>query len=419
MNLKELREGKGLSQKDVYESVGVARSTYGDWERGVAEPSLNDMKKLAEFFEVDLNKLCGVESNLPAMVVEEKKTPKIFHQGKSLYNFTGKVEELEESIREDLEDIKHSFFQIGYKLTIVNNNEIYKRLGYETIIDYAEDKFGFGKTTTYNMLRVYELCSDWKEPLKISSGFKKYNYSQLVEMTASHWASMDLSNYIEKDDTVADIKKFIRIWNKNYSKNGCSPKGANLKEVLARYDEQEKEKTEQPLDVAPGQLLINLDDSDACEFVQGGGPSFSSEEESKEVSPEEIFLQEERSDFVKMFDEEVTQSHQFKNNVERENFIRDPENYKDVVLDNDELGLIVRKLKFKNGAILYRSEFATYKEWCKTTVQEVRYHLVHPECERKPQEGACCTDYSLKKFTLDGTAPGYVVKYMTMYKDEI
>ncbi len=55
--LKELRNEKGLTQKDIAEAVGVAISTYANWEQGRREPSIFDIYGLMEAFQVDANEL--------------------------------------------------------------------------------------------------------------------------------------------------------------------------------------------------------------------------------------------------------------------------------------------------------------------------------------------------------------------------
>lgn len=57
--LRELREAKGLYQKDVAAAIGVDRTTYVKYERGTSEPSYNILSKLAEYFNVSVDYLLG------------------------------------------------------------------------------------------------------------------------------------------------------------------------------------------------------------------------------------------------------------------------------------------------------------------------------------------------------------------------
>ena len=47
-NLKEARLKRNLSQKEVADQIGVAKSTYSLYESGNREPSVQTIKKIAE-----------------------------------------------------------------------------------------------------------------------------------------------------------------------------------------------------------------------------------------------------------------------------------------------------------------------------------------------------------------------------------
>ena len=55
--LKDIRGEKHLSQKDVSEKLGVAVSTYANWEQGRTEPSITDIYKLIEVLNIDAGEL--------------------------------------------------------------------------------------------------------------------------------------------------------------------------------------------------------------------------------------------------------------------------------------------------------------------------------------------------------------------------
>ena len=56
-NLKEIREERKLSQKEVAEKMGVPVSTYANWEQGRREPSIGDIFSLLKVLEIDANDL--------------------------------------------------------------------------------------------------------------------------------------------------------------------------------------------------------------------------------------------------------------------------------------------------------------------------------------------------------------------------
>lgn len=59
--LKDLRQEKQLSQKSVANKLGVAVSTYANWEQGRTEPSIYDIYNLLWVFEIEANDLFGLD----------------------------------------------------------------------------------------------------------------------------------------------------------------------------------------------------------------------------------------------------------------------------------------------------------------------------------------------------------------------
>lgn len=49
-NIKRLRIDAGLTQEELAQSLGVARSTVTQWERGWTQPRMGMVHKLAVFF---------------------------------------------------------------------------------------------------------------------------------------------------------------------------------------------------------------------------------------------------------------------------------------------------------------------------------------------------------------------------------
>lgn len=60
-NLKEARLKSGLSQKELSENIGVAKSTYSLYESGKREPNVNTIKKIASTLNVSADILLGID----------------------------------------------------------------------------------------------------------------------------------------------------------------------------------------------------------------------------------------------------------------------------------------------------------------------------------------------------------------------
>lgn len=56
-SIKNLRKEKGLTQDQLAEALHVTRQAVSNWENGKTEPDLETISMLAEFFEVDVEKI--------------------------------------------------------------------------------------------------------------------------------------------------------------------------------------------------------------------------------------------------------------------------------------------------------------------------------------------------------------------------
>lgn len=60
--LKELREEKGLKQKDLAVILNVSDKAISSWELGRTEPSMEIIVAIAKFFGVTTDYLLGLEN---------------------------------------------------------------------------------------------------------------------------------------------------------------------------------------------------------------------------------------------------------------------------------------------------------------------------------------------------------------------
>ena len=63
LRLKDLREEKGILQKELAHAINRTRACISSWEQGKTEPSIDDLLKLADFFEVTIDCLVGREGH--------------------------------------------------------------------------------------------------------------------------------------------------------------------------------------------------------------------------------------------------------------------------------------------------------------------------------------------------------------------
>lgn len=60
-NLRQMRRKNGYSQEELSEKLGVTRQTVSKWENGSAMPELKKLTEIAEFFDVSMDDLLGIE----------------------------------------------------------------------------------------------------------------------------------------------------------------------------------------------------------------------------------------------------------------------------------------------------------------------------------------------------------------------
>lgn len=66
--LVELRQSKGLSQKDLADYLGVSREAYSNYERAIREPNLEIICKLSKFYRINVSELVNERTVLSGMV---------------------------------------------------------------------------------------------------------------------------------------------------------------------------------------------------------------------------------------------------------------------------------------------------------------------------------------------------------------
>lgn len=58
--LRKLRTEKGFLQKDIANAIGVSVQAYSLYERGLREPTVQTIKKIADTLDVSTDKLLGI-----------------------------------------------------------------------------------------------------------------------------------------------------------------------------------------------------------------------------------------------------------------------------------------------------------------------------------------------------------------------
>ena len=59
MKIKELRQQLNKTQEEIAKILNISQSNYSKYERNEIEPDIETLKKIADYFDVSLDFLCG------------------------------------------------------------------------------------------------------------------------------------------------------------------------------------------------------------------------------------------------------------------------------------------------------------------------------------------------------------------------
>lgn len=85
IKIKELREERKLTQKELGKILNLRNTTISAWEKDIAEPPYDILKKLCVLFEVSADYLLGLEDETGAKTYSAK-----YHIG--TLNNSGKID---------------------------------------------------------------------------------------------------------------------------------------------------------------------------------------------------------------------------------------------------------------------------------------------------------------------------------------
>lgn len=121
--LRELRRSRGLTQLELSERIGLAKSTIAGYEKGFRKPKVQTLNIMAEFFNTSADYIIGLTDNKiakdPSQDLHKLLSSKDFHyKGTKLSNkdleflvtYLERISELNEDQFEKLKDIEINEF---------------------------------------------------------------------------------------------------------------------------------------------------------------------------------------------------------------------------------------------------------------------------------------------------------------------
>lgn len=94
-NIKYLRTKKGLSQTAMAEAVGLKRGNIASYEKELAQPSIENLVKIADYFGIDIHQIVNEDLQFSSKSTPLEKNPfKIFEDNFPLQGLKDRVNAL-------------------------------------------------------------------------------------------------------------------------------------------------------------------------------------------------------------------------------------------------------------------------------------------------------------------------------------
>lgn len=105
--LKSLRASRHLSQRELADQAGVARSTIAMLESGAREPRTEHLEALADFFNVDVDYLLGRSEKTTILDPEQYFAQQMYYnEGVMMRQFGELSEEKKQLVRELVKNLR-------------------------------------------------------------------------------------------------------------------------------------------------------------------------------------------------------------------------------------------------------------------------------------------------------------------------
>ncbi|WKK82422.2 helix-turn-helix domain-containing protein [Marivirga arenosa] len=145
-NIKFLRKERGLSQTAMAESVGLKRGNIASYEKELAQPSIENLVKIADFFNIDIHQIVNEDLKLEAEKPILDKNPfKIIEDNFPFQGLKNKVNALKgnngnklKHLKEQNKDIQKMVdgFRAFHKMRM-NSNLNHEDLNQKLSTDYS------------------------------------------------------------------------------------------------------------------------------------------------------------------------------------------------------------------------------------------------------------------------------------------
>lgn len=130
------------------------------------------------------------------------------------------LEKRVKTVKIALSGIDKNFEKVAFNLYWIYANKMYKAMGHESIVDYSEKTFDFGKTTTYSFISVVERFAAHSEDGSVADcidtkykGLSVSKLSLLVKLNDDEIRSLG----ILPNTSVREIKRLVKEYENSLS----------------------------------------------------------------------------------------------------------------------------------------------------------------------------------------------------------
>lgn len=115
---------------------------------------------------------------------------------------------MKKEIERDLLNVKMAFVRIGYNLRQIEEQELYRQDGYNSIAEFAKAEYNLSASTVSRFMAINRRFSLNGNSQLLDARFTLYSSSALQEMLTLPDDDLDLITPETKRETIRDIKKF-------------------------------------------------------------------------------------------------------------------------------------------------------------------------------------------------------------------
>lgn len=139
--LKEMRKQAGYTQAKLALMIGVARTTYAEYEQGKIQPPLDKVERICRLFNINSSEFMNVENNTGVDITKVHFKIKMSDEDKIL-----RIKRLQQK-----ESIKKAFDNI---FEIVNELEFEEKQIVLPLVSYISKKYEFTAVEEEMMFRI-------------------------------------------------------------------------------------------------------------------------------------------------------------------------------------------------------------------------------------------------------------------------